>query len=207
MQGAKTLPRKILSFPTEDARILDGRANSAEASVKLDFLLRRRRSARDKREIEEITMSSQAEPILFYRTGDKFGEFSNFALFPIEVDGDHWPTTEHYFQAQKFAGSAHARKIQREPSPSRAASLGRDTRHPLRPDWEAIKCEVMLTAVRAKFRQHSSLRRLLLSTGNAELVEHTGRDSFWGDGGNGTGANRLGKILMQVRAELAAEPR
>ena len=40
--------------------------------------------------------------INFYRAQDEFGEFSNFALYPIKVDGKIWPTSEHYFQAQKF---------------------------------------------------------------------------------------------------------
>jgi len=35
-----------------------------------------------------------------------------------------------------------------------------------------------------------------------ELIEHTKKDSYWGDGGNGSGKNKLGKILMKVRYEL-----
>jgi ribA/ribD-fused uncharacterized protein len=45
--------------------------------------------------------------IFFYSTKDAYGEFSNFAAFPIEIDGRTWPTSEHYFQAQKFAGTEH----------------------------------------------------------------------------------------------------
>jgi hypothetical protein len=43
---------------------------------------------------------------------------------------------------------------------------------------------------------------LLLDTEDAELVEHTGNDSYWGDGGNGLGRNQLGKTLMKVRSML-----
>jgi N-glycosidase YbiA len=43
------------------------------------------------------------ERIHFYRVNDRYGEFSNFAPCPIELNGRHWPTSEHYFQAQKFA--------------------------------------------------------------------------------------------------------
>ena len=50
--------------------------------------------------------------------------------------------------------------------------------------------------------QHEDLRRLLLATGDATLVEHTGNDHYWGDGGDGSGRNMLGRILMQVREEL-----
>ncbi len=43
--------------------------------------------------------------ILFYSTRDPlYGGFSNFSAHSIELDGKHWATTEHYYQAQKFAG-------------------------------------------------------------------------------------------------------
>jgi ribA/ribD-fused uncharacterized protein len=74
----------------------------------------------------------------------------------------------------------------------------------LRPDWEAVKVDVMRRAVRAKFTQHTELRAILLETADAILVEHTARDAFWGDGGDGSGRNVLGQILMEVREELRA---
>lgn len=70
-----------------------------------------------------------------------------------------------------------------------AANMGRDHKRPLRPDWEMVKEQVMLEALRAKFTQHDDLKAILLGTGNALLVEHTPRDSYWGDGGDGTGLN------------------
>jgi ribA/ribD-fused uncharacterized protein len=63
----------------------------------------------------------------------------------------------------------------------------------------------MTVAVRAKFRQHDDIRKVLLATGETPLVEHTTNDRFWGDGGDGSGKNMLGKILMQVRGELREE--
>jgi hypothetical protein len=39
--------------------------------------------------------------------------------------------------------------------------------------------------------------------GDALLVEHTASDSYWGDGGDGSGKNRLGHILMCVRDSCA----
>jgi ribA/ribD-fused uncharacterized protein len=62
----------------------------------------------------------------------------------------------------------------------------------------------MRKAVRAKFTQHPDLRAILLGTGDARLVEHTENDSYWGDGGDGSGKNWLGKILMEIREELLA---
>lgn len=140
--------------------------------------------------------------IEFYRPADPWGELSNFHPAPIELDGRRWPTTEHYFQAAKFPGSPHAELIRQAPTPDLAKQLGGDRTAPLRADWLAVRDEVMRTALRAKFTQHNHLRALLLDTGDARLVEHTARDRYWGDGGDGSGVNRLGLLLMQVRAEL-----
>lgn len=141
--------------------------------------------------------------IKFYRTQDQFGEFSNFANFSIVIDGQTWPTSEHYFQAQKFSEPAYRKEIQQADSPGKAALLGRDRGKPLRADWEQVKDDVMRVAVRAKFSQHDELRKLLLSTGDSWLIEHTRNDSYWGDGGDGSGRNMLGRILMEVRGELS----
>lgn len=144
------------------------------------------------------------DPIYFYRTGDAYGEFSNFAAYPIEIAGRTWPTSEHYFQAQKFAGHPDEEELRAIPSPMAVARAGRERRRPLRPDWDAVRDDVMMTALRAKFTQHESLRTLLLETGDAPLVEHTANDSYWADGGDGSGANRLGVLLERLRAELRA---
>ena len=140
--------------------------------------------------------------IKFYKVTDPFGCFSNFAPYPIELDGLIWPTSEHYFQAQKFAGTEFAEEIRRAKSPMIAARMGRDRSKPLRADWERAKDEVMRRAVRAKFTQHARLREILLATGDALIVEHTRNDSYWGDGGDGQGRNMLGQILVSVREEL-----
>ncbi|MFO0960384.1 MAG: NADAR family protein [Isosphaeraceae bacterium] len=147
------------------------------------------------------------DEIRFYRTRDEYGAFSNFSPHPIVLGGKEWPTTEHYFQAQKFAGTPHEEEVRRAGSPMIAARMGRSRSRPLRPDWEGVKDAIMYEAVLAKFTQHPTLRDLLLSTGDATLIEHTENDRYWGDGGDGTGLNRLGAVLMQLRKALrGAEP-
>ena len=141
--------------------------------------------------------------IKFYSTQDEFGEFSNFAHFPIKLDGKMWHTTEHYFQAQKFTDKQYQEKIRTEKSPMIAARLGRDRKQKLRKDWESVKNNVMKKALLAKFTQHEDLKNLLISTGEAKLIEHTENDAYWGDGGDGKGKNVLGILLMQVREELS----
>jgi len=83
--------------------------------------------------------------------------------------------------------------------------MGRDRKLPLRRDWESVKENIMRRALYAKFTQHPDLKKLLLSTGDAKLVEHTERDSYWGDGGDGSGKNRLGYLLMELREKLRME--
>jgi ribA/ribD-fused uncharacterized protein len=140
--------------------------------------------------------------INFYSLSDEYGCFSNFAKAPIRLQGKVWPTSEHYFQAQKFAGTDREEEIRQAKSAMIAARMGRSRSHRLRPDWEHIKDAIMREAVLAKFTQHDELRGILLETGDARLVEHTENDAYWGDGGDGRGRNRLGEILMSVRDEL-----
>jgi ribA/ribD-fused uncharacterized protein len=143
--------------------------------------------------------------INFYQVSAPYGEFSNFSAHPIRLKGRTWPTTEHYFQAQKFPGTAHEEEIRLIKSPMIAARMGRDRKRPLRKDWEAVKEDIMREALQAKFTQHEELQKLLLSTGDAHLVEHTHNDSYWGDGGDGKGRNRLGALLVELREKLRKE--
>lgn len=144
-----------------------------------------------------------ARPVIhFYNLRDPYGEFSNFSRHPIFLAGKKWATSEHYFQAQKFVGTPHEEQVRLCKTPRQAADMGRDRKRPLRADWEAVKDDVMLDAIRAKFTQHADLKALLLGTGDAVLVEHTANDSYWGDGGDGSGKNRLGHLLMRLRTEL-----
>lgn len=142
------------------------------------------------------------ETINFYTTKGDHGCFSNFSRHGITLKGEYWPTTEHYFQAQKFAGTRHETEVRKTTSPKVAAEMGRDRKRPLRPDWESVKDDIMREAVRAKFTQHKDLQKILLATGDAILVEHTVNDSYWGDGGDGSGKNMLGKILVEIREEI-----
>lgn len=150
-------------------------------------------------------MSEQTTPpavIHFYSTAGEYGCLSNFSRHSIFLKGKRWPTSEHYFQAQKFAGQSDEEEVRKANKPMLAASMGRDRKRPLRRDWEGVKEQVMLEALRAKFTQHEGLKAILLGTGEAVLVEHTANDSYWGDGGDGSGKNRLGQLLMRVRAEF-----
>ncbi len=135
----------------------------------------------------------------FYSTKEPYGEFSNFALYEVVVDNKTWMTSEHYYQAQKYAAPELQEWVRSAPTPMDAALRGRDPKKPKRPDWEQIKEGVMERAVRDKFQRHPELRKLLLLTGNAELFEHTKNDCYWGDCGDRSGKNKLGILLENIR--------
>lgn len=142
--------------------------------------------------------------IYFYSRTDEYGDFCNFSLHGFELDGTYWRTVEHFFQAQKFAGTDHETAIQRARTPGDAKELGRTTKHPLRADWENVKDSIMHRAVLRKFQSHEDIRRRLLDTDDEELVENAPGDYYWGCGADGTGQNKLGRIIMAVRDALRA---
>lgn len=143
------------------------------------------------------------EKIKFYSVNEAYGEFSNFALFPIKLKGKIWKTTEHYFQAQKFVDKAYQEKIRKASTPMKAAQLGRSRKVRIVKNWDNIRDNVMYDALKAKFTQHEELKKILLETGDKILIEHTENDSYWGDSGDGSGKNRLGKLLMRLRKKLS----
>ena len=143
--------------------------------------------------------------VKFYSHKNDYGYMSNFYSSPIKLKGKVWPTTEHYFQAQKFAGTKYESEIRKKKSPMDAALTGRRRDLPLRKDWESIKDGIMREALVAKFTQHPELKAKLLSTGYEQLIEHTVKDTYWADGGDGSGKNMLGRLLMEVRTQLRNE--
>ncbi len=142
--------------------------------------------------------------IQFYRTRDPYGFLSNYAETPIELDGLLWPSVEHYYQAQKFPHDAALREQIRACADAFEAKQLAWQHAAIRADWESVRDDVMRTALRAKFSQNMHLGMALLATGETKLIEHTKRDSYWGDGGDGSGVNRMGELLASIRAELAA---
>ena len=142
------------------------------------------------------------DTITFCKLNDPYGFMSNFAPFGFIVDGKKWSTVEHYYQAQKFQSPELQEEIRSAKSPSMAAEKGRDKSKPLRPDWDTYKIKAMYRALTAKFTQNPNLAKALLATDDALLVEYSKKDSYWGNGGDGSGQNMLGKVLMRVRRDL-----
>lgn len=157
----------------------------------------------------------------FYKPPKKEGDF----IF----DDKKYQTTEHFYQCKKFdyAGASevsheYAEIIRLSKTPNIAFCYGNQVCNspypwakPIRekikefenkvemdPNWMENRDEIMYTAVLGKFTQNVRLRKLLLDTKERQIVEHTHRDDYWADGGDGSGENKLGKIIMKVRKEL-----
>ena len=140
--------------------------------------------------------------IRFFSQSPTHRELSNFAPFWIDLDDARWPTVEHYYQAQKFTDPQLQAAIRAAEKPIIAKSLAEKNKAAMRPDWDAVKDEVMYRAVRRKFELHAELRALLLATGEEDIAESAPSDYYWGVGREGTGQNRLGKMMERIRAEL-----
>jgi len=131
--------------------------------------------------------------------------FSNFSPHPLQVNDKVYSTSEHYFQSMKAKGTPREDEIRNAATPMRAAEMGRDRTYPLPENWDVMKEQYMLEALRAKFTQNNYCSEALLCTGNVYLEERTKNDGYWASGSDvagGKGKNRLGYLLMQVRDEL-----
>ncbi len=141
--------------------------------------------------------------IYFYSSKEQYGCFSNFSYYGFELEGRYWKTSEHYFQSKKFENTKFEEELRLLSSPMEVARRGRDRQMPLRNDWEFVKDDVMKKAIVAKFTQNLDILKNLLDTGEQEIIEKTTTDYYWGCGFDGTGKNKLGLILMEVRKELS----
>jgi N-glycosidase YbiA len=140
--------------------------------------------------------------IQFYRVNDPYGWMSNFYPASITIGEKMYPTSEHYFQACKMVNTEDHEKMRAIQSPNAVAQEGRKRKYRIYSNWDNMRDDVMREALYAKFTQHEHLAIALKATGTSQLVEHTANDSYWADGGDGTGKNMLGILLMELRDKL-----
>lgn len=144
--------------------------------------------------------------IRFSKTSKNYGCFSNFAKYTVDYNGIKYQNSEAAWQAQKTLDNEQRMQFQLL-SASEAKRLGR--RVNLRPDWEEVKYKLMVEVCYAKFTQNPEIGKVLVDTGDAEIIENTTgwHDNIWGDCQcekciNKIGRNLLGKALMEVRQRL-----
>ncbi|MER9056486.1 NADAR family protein [Mesorhizobium sp. M0910] len=165
------------------------------------------------REMVECHKSDTPERVCFYE--QDFYVLSNFSAFTIMWEWTklvglvRFDTSEAVYHFMKFKANVPTaqqfqlmERIRRAPSAHEAFKLAERNKHLRRPDWDKVKVDVMRDILRAKAAQHEYVHRKLLATGDRELVEDSWRDDFWGWGPNRDGKNMLGKLWMEIRAEL-----
>lgn len=147
--------------------------------------------------------------VCFYE--QDFYVLSNFSSFNLVWEGFTFQTSEAAYHWEKFANendddtrNSLAYAIYEAPSAHEAFKLAEANKGLRRKDWDDVKVGIMRDILRAKAAQHEYVSRKLLATGDRELVENSWRDDFWGWGPNRDGQNMLGKLWMEIRAELHA---
>ena len=139
--------------------------------------------------------------------------FSQWYIAELIVDGQRYPTAEHYMMAEKAAlfGDQEIRaQILQATTPNAAKALGRKISGFNEQDWLKHRYEIVVRANKAKFSQNPELNNFLKETGSSIIVEASPVDNIWGiglaqDHANANnpnlwqGLNLLGFALMQVR--------
>lgn len=126
--------------------------------------------------------------------------FSNFYLRSVLYKEKRYRTKEHAFQCQKTTNQKDFDYVFKALSPYQAKKRAREIK--IKGTWEESKRAIMHDIVLEFFKEWSDLRKILLDTGDQELIEGNDYyDTYWGVC-NGKGQNWLGKILMLVRDEL-----
>lgn len=149
---------------------------------------------------QRLTLDTSRQ-VFFYEQDHYY--LSNFSAFRLHWKGINFDTSEAAYHWEKFPDSPIVRReIAHARSAHDAFKIAEESRSLRREDWDGMKVDLMRDILRAKATQHEYVRRKLLQTGDRELIENSWRDAFWGWGPNRDGQNMLGKLWMDVRAEL-----
>ena len=160
----------------------------------------------------EQTWPSQ-DSIVFCRTRDPYGHFSNMASgYPLDDSetGLTFQSSEGLYQAAKFPHDpARQRRIAAAKNAYMAKQIAYEPAAVPEPQWEAHKVAAMRRALQAKLTQHPQrFGALLRQSGRRPIVEYSSKgDRFWGaapagPAGQLQGRNVLGCLLMELRQEL-----
>ncbi len=147
---------------------------------------------------------SGATPYYVSRS-DSLSPLASYSKHGFDLDGERWPSVEHYYQAMKFESAALRSSIRDLDHPAKAGEFAAKNKRSVRKDWKKLKETFMTRGVYIKCRTHAEVAEALLDTGEQKLVESSQFDYFWGCGRDGRGRNAYGKVLMAVRDKLREE--
>lgn len=152
------------------------------------------------------------ECAVFRVTTEKHGGLSNMAGgFPLFVNDTTIWSSEALYQACRFPRNPEIQKIVLAERSAMTAKMKskKYRREHTRPDWDVIKVKLMKWCLRVKLAQNwQRFGEILRSTGDKPIVEESRKDDFWGakrsEDGKLIGMNVLGRLLMELRQELAS---
>ena len=152
------------------------------------------------------------EPNLTMEEANRFSRFdenhplSSVSPHGFELEGQFWPTAEHYYQAHKYEGLPMAKTILAAASGSEAHVLGNRWFKRKAKGWKSNRRLWMTRALYRKTQEHSEVKEALLASGDELLIETSLYNHFWGIGRDQRGENTLGKIWMDIRTKVQPEP-
>ena len=174
-------------------------------------------SANDIGSPDKLTISGQEyDACFFHNTNEPFGFLSNWYLSDFTVDGTAFTSMEQYIMYSKcicFGDSITAKEVLATDDTAEQKALGRKVQNYIDNVWAGKRQLIALKGLYAKFSQNTDLKKLLLDTGDAFLVECAVNDKVWAcgidlrdesrtDAGKWSGQNILGFALMEVRELL-----
>lgn len=129
---------------------------------------------------------------------------SNFAPCKIVLSGKEYASVEHAYMAAKSTDPEWRLFCQKTNSPGQVKKASR--RIKLRPNWDVLKIKIMKKCLKQKYNQ-APYKAKLRKTG-AQFIQEGNwwNDKFWGAClKTGEGENILGKLIMEIRTEMADE--
>ena len=169
-----------------------------------------RASHRAPKDLEQEGAAHLTKRGLAFFTGKTF--LSNFYLVEFKFNGRIFYSSEQAYQYEKASvcrDTARMEKIYRARTPREAKDIGKEvvtTRL-----WHTLKDDRMREILDAKFSQNADIRKKLTDTGSIYLIEGS-TDGYWGSGkklyskelmeGHWNGQNKLGEMLVELRADL-----
>ena len=160
---------------------------------------------------KKVVIKTNQAVISFTKTALPNGYLGNMFASPIVYKGEDWRTAEALFQSLRFDDASIHEMIKQEKSPLMLKIKIKSLRSQMILDpTKEQDLDNMRLVLRLKFEQHPDLRALLLSTGDALLIEDVskrkgGNGVFWGaylSEGEWYGENKLGQLLMELREEI-----
>lgn len=130
------------------------------------------------------------------------------AGFPVIIHEHQIRTVEALYQACRFPDHPDIQQlIIQQKSPMTAKMVGRPHLSKTRCDWDLVRIRIMRWCLRVKLAQNfERFSTVLLETGDMPIVEQSHKDLFWGARPEDDvlrGCNALGRLLMELRHELA----